>query len=82
MELNYEKLMNNEPTVYEKMVNSLGQKITFVEHPFKGDSVQVICICHELKLASYSDFFELDDMLASHKEYEPLFINGEFQHGI
>lgn len=82
MMLNYENLIKNNPTIYEEFTNSLGQKITFVEHPLKGDEAPVICICHELKLASYSDFFELDDMLASHKEYEPVFVNGEFQHGL
>ena len=80
--LDYEKLLKNNPTIYEEFINSLGQKITFVEYPTRGDSAPVICICHELKLASYSDFFELDDMLAPHKEYEPLFMDGGFQHGI
>ena len=80
--LNYEYLINNNPTVYEEFINSLGQKITFVEDPLKGDEVQIICVSHELKLAAYSDFFDLDDMLASHGEYEPIFINGEFRHGI
>lgn len=79
--LNYQKLIDNNPTVYDEFINSFGQKITFVEHPLKGDEVQVICICHELKLASYSDFFETDDMLAEHREYEPIFLDGKFQHG-
>ena len=73
--LNYENLIINNPTIYDEMINSLDQKITFVEHPFKGDEVQIICICHELKLAAYSDFFELDDMMASHREYEPVFMD-------
>ena len=29
--LNYENLMNNNPTVYDEFTNSIGQKITFVE---------------------------------------------------
>ena len=80
--LNYQKLINLNPTVYGSFVNSLGQNITFVEHPLKGDEVPVICLCHELNLASYSDFFETDDMIADHREYEPIFINEQFQHGI
>ncbi len=28
----------------------------------------------KLKLADYTDFMETDDMIASHKEYEPSFI--------
>lgn len=80
--LNYLKLTALNPTVYATMINSLGQTIKLVEHPTKGDETEIIAICDELKLASYTDFYDLDDMLAEHKEYEPLFINGEFQHGI
>lgn len=78
---NYSKLTELNPTEYGTMVNSLGQLIRFVEHPLRGDENVVIAICDELKLASDTDFFELDDMLADHKEYEPLFINNELQHG-
>jgi hypothetical protein len=76
--LNYEKLMAQTPTEYGRMINSLGQEIVFVEHPFKGDEAPVICICHKEKLAAYSTFFELDDMTADHKEYEPSFQEGKF----
>ena len=38
----------------------MGQKITFVEHPTRGDSVPVICICHELKLDSYLIFDKIN----------------------
>lgn len=80
--LDYQNLINDNLTVYDEFVNSIGQRITFVEDPMKGDEVQIICISHELQLAAYSDFFDLDDMLASHGEYEPLFINGNFRHGM
>ena len=71
--MNYQKLMSQNPTEYGKYSNSKGQLITFVEHPFKGDEFPVICVCHELQLAEASDFFEIDDMVAAHKEYEPSF---------
>jgi hypothetical protein len=71
--MNYQKLMSHEPTIYGEFTNSLGQLITFVEHPFKGDEFPVICVCHELQLAAASDFFELDDMTADHGEYAPSF---------
>jgi hypothetical protein len=74
--MNYEKLMNHRPTSYGTMVNSKGQEIEFYEHPTRGDESAVICVCHELKLAQYSSFFETDDMMAEHGEYEPIFING------
>lgn len=83
--LNYEKLMNANPTKYGEMVNSLGQKIEFYEHPTRGDEYPVIAVCHELKLADNSTFYELDDMLADHREYEPSFQEnklyiGEFEN--
>jgi hypothetical protein len=71
--LNYKKLMALEPTEYDRMINSLGQEIVFYEHPLRGDEFPVIIVCHELKLADYTDFMETDDMVASHKEYEPSF---------
>lgn len=79
--LNYLKLMAQNPTSYGKMINSLGQEIEFYEHPTKGDEAEVICVCHKLKLASYSGFMETNDMEAEHKEYEPTFENGKFLIG-
>ena len=75
--INYEQLMAHNPTEYGRMTNSLGQEIIFVEHPFRGDESPVICVCKEQKLAAYSTFYELDDMLAEHKEYEPSFQDGK-----
>tara|TARA_X000001382_G_C3069822_1_gene147098 strand:+ start:190 stop:444 length:255 start_codon:yes stop_codon:yes gene_type:complete len=79
--INYEKLISNNPTEYERFTNSKGQEIVFVEHPTQGDNYPIICVCHELKLASSSDFFETDDMLESHKEYEPSFEDGKLWIG-
>jgi hypothetical protein len=72
--MNYEKLMKHNPTSLGIIVNSIGQEIEFFEHPLKGDEFPVIIVCHELKLADYTDFMETDDMIASHKEYEPSFV--------
>ena len=74
--MNYDKLIGLNPTSYGKMTNSKGQEIEFYEHPLKGDEAEVICVCHELKLAQYSTFFETDDMVAEHGEYEPSFHDG------
>ena len=79
--MNYIKLMNAYPTEYKRMTNSLGQEIVFYEHPFKGDEFPVIIVCHELQLADHTDFMETDDMIASHKEYEPSFQNGKLYIG-
>ena len=79
--LNYQKLMDNDPTEYDRMINSLGQEIVFYEHPLRGDEFPVIIVCHELKLADYTDFMETDDMMASHKEYEPSFVDGKLHIG-
>jgi hypothetical protein len=80
--LNYEKLMNQDPTSYGDVTNSLGQEIDFVEHPTEGDMTPVICVSHDLKLAAYSDFYETDDMEEAGGCYEPIFKDGKFQHGI
>lgn len=79
--LNYEKLMSYNPTEYGRMTNSKVQEIIFVEHPTRGDEYPVIAVCNELKLACSTDFFELDDMMADHKEYEPSFENGKLLIG-
>lgn len=73
---NFDKLMGLNPTEYDRMVNSVGQTIIFMEHPLRGDESPVICVCPELKLAQDSSFFETDDMMADHKEYEPIFKDG------
>ena len=82
MKLNYLKLMDGNPTVYDKMTNSVGQEIEFVEHPYKGDEYPVIVVCHEKALAFCSDFWELDDMMGESGSYEPI-INeqNEIQYG-
>lgn len=79
--LNYQKLMDKNPTSYGKMINDQGQEIEFFEHPIYGDEAEVIVVCHELKLASYSGFLETDDMTADHKEYQPSFVDGQLQIG-
>jgi hypothetical protein len=71
--MDYQKLINQNPTSYGKHINSLNQEIEFFECPIEGGDAPVICVCHNLKLASYSTFYETDDMTADHKEYEPTF---------
>lgn len=81
MALNYNKLIGLNPTVFGEMTNSKGQLITFVEDPNRGDEASIICVCHELQLAAHSGFYELDDMTADDKEYEPSFEDGKFYIG-
>lgn len=75
--LNYQKLMAQEPVSYGKMVNDKNQIIEFFEHPFYGDEAEVIAVSHDLKLASYSTFYDTHDMTASHGEYQPSFKDGK-----
>lgn len=79
--LNYTKLMSQNPTKYGSMMNDLGQLIDFYEHPILGDEAQVIAVNDELQLASYTGFYDLDDMTAEHGEYQPSFVNGELVIG-
>ena len=79
--MNYKKLMEYNPTEYDRMINSKGQEIVFYEHPLRGDEFPVIIVCHELELADYTDFMETTDMMEVHKEYEPSFVNGKLYIG-
>lgn len=75
--LNYEKLMALKPTEYGQIVNALGQIVTFVEHPIAGDEYPVITVFKDLEMAFATDFYDTDDMMASHGEYTPAFMHGE-----
>ncbi len=74
--MDYAKLMSRNPTNLGTHTNRWGQVIEFYEHPINGDCDPIICVCHNLQLAEYSTFFETDDMIADHKEYEPNFRDG------
>lgn len=80
--INYNKLMSKNPTSYGVMMNDKGQQIEFFEHPTLGDMSDIICACHELQVAEYSGFYETDDMIAEHGEYQPWFNEaGQLQMG-
>ena len=67
----FNKLMELAPTIYEEIVNSMGQKVQLAEHPLYGDEVAVIVIFPEHKKAFSSDFFDTDDMLDPEGDYVP-----------
>lgn len=69
--LYYEFLKIQNPYVYDSFINSRNQVVIFIEHPVKGDEFNVIAMFPEKGLAFDTDFFDLEDMLAAHKEYEP-----------
>jgi len=77
--LNYDKLMAHKPTVFESITNSIGQKIDLVEHPTMGDESSIICVCHELKLAQASGFFDTDELAEQGGDYEPRFVDGKLR---
>jgi hypothetical protein len=79
--MNYEKLMNLQPFKYGEIINNQKQLIEFYENPIYGQDAPVIAVCHELKLAEATDFYELDDMVASHGEYTPIFIDNKITYG-
>lgn len=73
----YAKLMENNATQYSDSIeNSKGQKIEFYEHPFKGDMAPVIAVCHELKVAADTDFFDTEDFCED-SDYNPVFLENE-----
>jgi hypothetical protein len=75
--LNYTKLMQKNLYKLGSMVNSIGQTIEFYEHPTRGDEYPVIAVCNAQQAAANTEFYEMDDMKASHGEYEPVFIDGK-----
>lgn len=78
---NYNTLIKENLTVYVELTNSLGQIIKLVEHPIFGDESPIIAICDELQLAEGTGFFDCEDMLENHLEYEPKFINSHLYIG-
>ena len=79
--MNYQKLMDLNPTKYGEIINKQNQLIEFFEHPYYGQDRPVIAVCRALKLANETDFYELDDMTATHEDYRPAFINGVLRYG-
>lgn len=77
--MNYNWLISKNPTVYGSVTNDMGQVIELVEHPLKGDEACVICVCRELEIARYSEFFDTDDMMDEGGDYTPYFIDGELK---
>ena len=82
MKLNFKKLNDFGPTIYNEMVNAKGQKVLFVEHPTHGDEYPVIVMFPDLELAFCSDFFETDDMMGETESYQPwVNENNELMYG-
>ena len=81
MKLNFARLTAVNPTIYKESINSLGQRIQFVEHPIQGDEYPIICIFPDLQFAYASDFFELGEIDEIGGEYETVIIANEFLHG-
>jgi hypothetical protein len=79
--MNYQKLMNLNPTKYGEIINKKNQLIEFYEHPIYGGDSEVVAVCHALQIAANTDFYELDDMTAPHEDYRPFFIDGALRYG-
>ena len=69
--LNYTKLMAANPLEYSSIVNQANQTITFMEHPTKGEDYPVIAVCHALKVAYCTDFWDTGDF-RSDSDYNPI----------
>lgn len=76
--LNYKKLIDNNPTLYDSITNQLGQKIDFYEHPFKGDEYPVIAVYHEKEMAVCTDFYDVGDFFEG-SDYNPIYKDGEIK---
>lgn len=67
----YRKIGQLNALKIDEMVNSAGQRIEFFEHPVYGQESPVIVSFPDSQVAFISDFYECDDMMASHGEYAP-----------
>jgi hypothetical protein len=77
-QINYDKLMSANPYELDNMVNSYQQKVTFYEHPTQGDESPIIAVCHSMKQAFLTDFFDTEDMLNEDSdEYQPIFTGND-----
>ena len=75
MSITYNNIMKKNPTYLNHyIVNSLKQKVEFYEHPSKGDEAPVIAVCHDLKIAASTEFFDTDDFYEG-SDYNPVFHN-------
>jgi len=72
--LNYKNLMEQEPTVYEEMINQIGQKVQFVEHPTKGEDYPVIAVFPEYEKAVVTNFFDCSDFYID-SDYNPCIVD-------
>ena len=79
--LNYSKLIEANPFVYNKFTNSLGQEVELVEHPTRGDEYPVIAVFHNEKLAFATDFYETGEIDEVGGEYEVLLVEGGLVSG-
>jgi len=70
----YDDLFSNKPTKLGEVINSIGQEIIFYEHPIFREDYPILCVCHELKLISSTNYYDIDDILLT---YDPVFINGD-----
>lgn len=75
--INFHELLKKNPTEIGFIINKLGQGVIFYEHPSAGDLSPIIAAFPNYQLAYLTDFFDLDDMIADHGEYQPVVYNGK-----
>lgn len=76
--VNFQWLVDMNPTIYGSIQNDMGQEIEFVEHPLMGDEAPIICLCREDEVAAESEFFDLCDLTRG-GDYTPFFIDGQLK---
>jgi hypothetical protein len=69
--INFEKLMGAKPTVYDTYTYN-GQ-VVLCEHPSLGDEVSVIAYVEEHKVAWYTNFMDIDDLIECGGDYQQYF---------
>jgi len=73
--LSYTSLMNLKPTFYSSIINQLGQKVDFYEHPTQGDESEIIGVIEKYKEAFQTGFFDTEEFYKD-SDYNPVYMHG------
>ena len=73
--------LHHNPTAYFTNYNNKGQKYSILEHPLKGDSVEVFIYFEDLDILFKSDFFDADEHQRT-EFYEPYCIDEKLIYSI
>lgn len=73
--LSFGKLMAFNPTLLDTMINQIGQRVNFYEHPTKGDEYTVLGVFPDFNIAFDTDHWDTSDFY-DYSDYNPIYKDG------